>query len=250
MYSLELELAKKAAVRAGNFLKERRNIVVNDFSGKDIKLSSDKLSEKMIIDILKDSNIPVLAEESGVAGDLGDRYWIVDPLDGTMNYFKGMDELSCVSIALWDQGGPVLGVVYRFMADELFYGVIGKGAYRNGETVHPSNVKKISEAVLATGFPVKFAYDSESINSFMQKVQYFKKIRMLGAAAIMGTFVACGRVDAYYEKEIMLWDISAAAAIVNAAGGCVEIERLEDNKCICACFASKALQEDYHAQGI
>lgn len=250
MYSFELELAKKAAVRAGDLLKERRNIEVNDFSGKDIKLSSDKMGEKVIMDILKDSNIPILSEEFGATGELGGQYWIVDPLDGTINYFKGIDEFSCVSIALWDQGRPVIGVVYRFMSDELFYGAIGKGAYMNGTALHPSNIEKISEAVLATGFPVKRSYDEESLSNFIHKVQRFKKIRMLGAAAIMGAFVACGRVDAYYEEEIMLWDISAAVAIVNAAGGCAEVKILEDNKCICRCFASKALQEDYHAQGI
>lgn len=250
MYSYELELAKKAAVRAGDLLKERRDIEVNDFSGKDIKLSSDKLSEKLIMDILKESSIPILSEEFGETGELGSKYWVVDPLDGTVNYFKGIDEFSCVSIALWDQGKPVIGVVYRFMADELFYGEIGKGAYMNGEALYPSNIEKISEAVLATGFPVKRSYDKESLVSFIHKVQRFKKIRMLGAAAIMGTFVACGRVDVYYEEEIMLWDISAAVAIVNAAGGYAEIKILGDNKCICRCFASKALQEDYYAQGI
>lgn len=250
MYNFELELAKKASVQAGNLLKKRQNMEIDDFSGKDIKLSSDKLSEKVIMEILKDSNIPILSEEFGVTGELGGKYWVVDPLDGTINYFKGIDEFSCVSVALWDQGGPVVGVVYRFMSDELFYGEIGKGAYLNGEALCPSNIKKISEAVLATGFPVKRSYDEESLSSFIRKVQQFKKIRMLGAAAIMGTFVACGRVDVYYEEKIMLWDISAAVAIVNAAGGCAEIKILDDNKCICRCFASKALQEDYYAQGI
>lgn len=250
MYSLELEFAKEAAMQAGNFLKKRLDIEVNDFSGKDIKLSSDKQSEKIIMDVLGTSNIPILSEEFGITEELGSRYWVVDPLDGTVNYFKGIDEFSCVSVSLWDQDRPVVGVVYRFMVNELFYGSEGKGAYKNGEVLCPSNVKKVSEAVLATGFPVKRTYDTKSLNRFIHKVQCFKKIRMLGAAAIMGTFVACGRVDAYYEEEIMIWDISAAVAIVNASGGYAEIKRLDDNKCICSCFASKALWGDYHAQSI
>lgn len=249
MYSSELELAKEAVLQAGGFLKRRQDMEVDDFSGKDIKLSSDRQSEKIIMDVLKNSGIPILSEEYGTTEDLGSRYWVVDPLDGTINYFKGIDELSCISVALWDQDRPVIGVIYRFMLDELFYGLVGKGAYKNEEVMHPSSVEKISEAVLATGFPVKRAYDTESLSRFIHKVQCFKKIRMLGAAAIMATFVACGRFDVYYEEEIMLWDVSAAVAIVNASGGYAEIKKLDDNKCICSCFASKALWEDYHAQG-
>lgn len=250
MYSVEMELAKKAAVEAGRFLKERKNIVIEDLSGKDLKLSSDKSSEKIILDILEGSNLPILSEEGGSPKPLGDKYWIVDPLDGTVNYYKGIDGLACVSIALWDSHKPVLGVVYRFMAEELFYGSLGNGAYLNGEALNPSQVHKVSHAVLATGFPVQRSYDEESLGRFIKKVQVFKKIRMLGAAAIMGVFVACGRVDAYMEEEIMLWDVCAAVAIVNAAGGAAELEVRENNKCLCRCFASKGLQEDYYAQGI
>lgn len=248
--SKELELAMKAAKTAGEFLRKREQIKIDALEGKDIKLSSDKMSEKIIMDILEPSGIPILSEEYGFKGEEGTQCWIVDPLDGTINYFKGLDELACVSIALWKNDKPVLGAVYRFMTDELFYGEEGYGAYCNGEKITPSAIEETGQAVMATGFPVKRAYDTESLTSFVKQVQCFKKVRMLGAAAIMGTFVACGRVDAYFEDEIMIWDVAAAVALVNAAGGAVHLELLEDSKTICKCFANKKLMEDYYAKGL
>lgn len=248
--SKELELAIRAAKTAGEYLKSRDNIHVDARDGRDIKLSSDKMSEKIIMDILEESGISILSEEFGFKGNDKELYWIIDPLDGTINYYKGMDEIACVSIALWKQDKPVLGVVYRFMQDEMFYGEAGCGAYLNDQRIQPSDLKETSQSVMATGFPVKRAYDTESLSLFVRQVQYFKKVRMLGAAAIMGTFVACGRLDAYFEDEIMLWDVAAAVAIVNAAGGSTVLELLEDNKVICKCFATEALMEDYYAKGL
>lgn len=250
MKSKELELAIRAAKEAGDFLKKREGIHVDALKGKDIKLSSDKLSEKIIMDILEESEIPILSEEYGFKGEEGKLCWIIDPLDGTINYFKGMDELACVSVALWKEDRPVLGVIYRFMKDELYYGEEGFGAYLNDVLIHPSDIKQTEDAVMATGFPVKRAYDTESLSQFVKQVQYFKKVRMLGAAAIMSTFVACGKLDAYFEDEIMLWDVAAGVAIVNAANGSTVTKLLQDNKVICKCFATNELMEDYYAKGL
>ncbi len=248
--SKELNLAIEAAKLAGSFLKERKDIHIDSFEGKDIKLSSDKLSEKIIIDKLKDSGISVLSEECGFSGDNKETCWIIDPLDGTINYYKGLDDIACVSIALWKNSRPVLGVVYRFKVDELYYGEEGYGAYLNGNPIATSNIEETGKAIMATGFPVKRSYDTESLSGFVKQVQFFKKVRMLGAAAIMSTFVACGIFDAYFEDEIMIWDVCAGVAIVNAAGGSTVLEMLEDNKCICKCFATNKLKEDYYAKSL
>lgn len=98
---------------------------------------------------------------------------------------------------------------------------------------------------MATGFPVKRDYGTESLASFIQNVQSFKKIRMLGAAAIMGSFVADGRIDAYTEEQIMLWDVAASSAIVTSAGGIADVIPLKENKCICRLFANRELYEEY-----
>lgn len=254
-YEKELEIAKTAAQEAGNYLIKREEMHVDAAEGKDIKLSSDKYSEKIIIDRLKESGIPILSEECGRVDGQGDptgkgTVWIIDPLDGTANYWKGIQELACVSIALWKDAVPVLGVIYRFFSKELYYGIVGQGAFLNGVPIHTSGVSKTEQAIVATGFPVHRDYGTESLSAFVRQVQSFKKVRMLGAAAVMGTFVAAGKVDAYMEDEIMLWDVAGAAAIVLAAGGEALVELLEDDKCICKCFATKALMEDYYAKSL
>ncbi len=249
-----LELAIEAAKKAGAYLREREGMHVDSLSGKDIKLSSDKGSERIILDILSQTHLPILSEEFGLKKDQIDsnesRCWIVDPLDGTMNYYKGMDELACVSIALWENNKPILGVINRFSAEELFYGWVGDAAYCNGASIKPSETEEIAQAVLATGFPVKRAYDDESLIPYVKKTQAFKKVRMLGAAAIMGAYVSCGRIDVYEEDGIMLWDVAGAVAIAEAAGCKTLVEMQEEYKVHCQIFANEKLLENYHAKSI
>ena len=245
MYEKEFEAAKKAALKSGEYLRKREKVHIDSADGKDIKLSSDKGSEKILMEELGSFGYSILSEEYGMK-DIGTELcWIIDPLDGTMNYSRGLDDLACVSVALWKGEEPLLGVVYRFKIDELFSGLVGNGAWLNDEPIKPSEVTKMTDAVLATGFPVKRSYDDEALSSFVKSVQGFKKIRMLGAAAIMGTFVACGRIDTYMEEDIMLWDIAAATAIVKAAGGSTQLEMREDNKYLCQLFASEELMKEF-----
>jgi myo-inositol-1(or 4)-monophosphatase len=251
MLEYELELAKQAALEAGKLLRRKDLRKVECLEGKDIKLSSDKLSEKIIIDILSKSGYPILSEECGFIGNEGSEYlWIIDPLDGTANYARDFEELSCLSIALWKENEPLLGVIYRFAQDELFCGIIGAGASKNGIPIHTSDTVHLNQAILATGFPVKRDYSTNSLTGFIKQVQNFKKIRMLGTAATMGVLVAEGCFDMYMEEEIMLWDIAAASALVLAAGGIAEIDLLEHNKCICKLFANEELKGNYYADCI
>lgn len=250
LQSKELTIAIEAATKAGDFLREKRNINVDSSEGKDLKLSSDKESEKIIIEILAQTGLPILSEEAGLVDGEGSRYWIIDPLDGSVNYFRGIDEYCCVSIALWEDGVPVLGVVNRFMRNEVYVGEVGNGATLNGNEIHTSDSKRTSSSIMASGFPVKRSYDSQSLTGFVSRVQNFKKVRMFGAAAVSGVFVASGKVDAYFEEEIMLWDVAGATAITKAAGGACELELLDDYKCNCRLFSTEALREDYHAQSL
>jgi myo-inositol-1(or 4)-monophosphatase len=251
-YEKELNIAVEASVVAGDFLRRRENLIVDSQEGKDIKLAADRQSEDIIIDRLSDTGIAILSEERGLIGDVGgDGYrWIVDPIDGTANYYRGLDDLSCVSIALWKGDRPVLGVINRFVNGDIFTAVVGSGAYLNNKPIRVSSVKNIEQAVIATGFPVKGDYSTEALAGFVSRIQRFKKVRMLGSAALMGVFVACGLVDSYAEDNIMLWDIAAAAAIVLAAGGVVENDIGEGNKCKCRLFATRELAEVCHAEGI
>ena len=245
-YEAEYDLALEAAMEAGDYLESIDIPAVDSQEGRDIKLEADRQSEMLLVDRLRPTGVPILSEESGYMGEHKKGLeWIIDPLDGTANFWKGMRELACVSVALWENGEPVLGVVNRFCRQEIYGGIVGEGAWLNGRPIRTSCVTHRKDAVLATGFPVKRDYDEGSLSSFIAKVQSFKKIRMLGAAAVMGAFVADGRIDAYTEEQIMLWDIAASSAIVKAAGGIVDIRPLEDHQCICRLFANQVLYEEY-----
>ena len=230
----ELDLAKTAAKTAGGLLKDLQSkpARIINAEGRDLKLREDRESEKAIIQVLRtSSSYMILAEESGEHGPLNSdtAMWIVDPLDGTVNFSRGMS-LSCVSIALWYENQPVLGVIYDFNHDELFSGIVGVGAWCNDKTISVSDVREKSKAILTTGFPVNRDFESAAIRTFLNNIQEFKKIRLLGSAALSLAYVACGRVDAYTEEDIMLWDVAAGIALVQSAGGCSEIKISIRNK--------------------
>lgn len=227
-FTTEKEVAIKAAKTAGLFLRDKRGEIVVDASvGKDIKLAVDKESEGIIVDILRaGADHPVLAEEGGgepllaspSKGEESLLQWVVDPLDGSLNYFRGMPN-AVVSIGLLENGKPVLGVIYDFFRDDLYVGVVGDGAMCNGEPINVSTVSEPGQGVLTMGFPSATDYSDEPLMHFVREVQQFKKVRLLGSAALSLAYVASGKADAYMERDIHLWDVAAGMAIVEAAGG-------------------------------
>ena len=232
-----LHLAESAALLAGAHLRNRRGEWkgVTASSGRDVKIAADRHSEALIVEQLAASGIPLYSEEAGAidarrtarrskkaAGPL----WIIDPLDGSLNYHQGIP-LCCVSIALYEGARPILGVVYDFNHDEMFCGLAGRGAWLNHSPIEPSRTELISRAVLATGFPVRSDFSGPALSKFVGAVQGFRKVRLLGSAALSLCYVACGRVDAYREDGIMFWDVAAGCAVVDGAGGTVSVEKLE-----------------------
>tara|TARA_R110001592_G_scaffold133910_1_gene349388 strand:- start:2915 stop:3670 length:756 start_codon:yes stop_codon:yes gene_type:complete len=218
----ELALAREAAFAAARVLQEmgKRPVVVLSDAGRDIKLEADREAESVILKLLSSSNFPVLAEESGAHGDVlgAAPVWVVDPLDGTMNFSREIP-FYCVSIALLVNGEPVLGIVHDIVRKETFSGVVGEGCWLNDEPVVVSRVTDPARAILATGFPTGRDFEPESLVGCLHDMGRFKKVRMLGSAALMLAYVAVGRVDAYSEDDIMFWDVAAGVALVKAAGG-------------------------------
>ena len=248
MFEQELQLAKKAAILAGNYLSKRQNIHISEDVERDIKLSSDRNSEKIILDCLSDSNLPILSEESGLSKlSESDLYWIVDPLDGTINYYKEIEELCCVSIALFDKNKPILGVINRFALNELYVGVVGQFSEKNDIPIRVSEVNRLNDAILATGFPKNMDFSDENLECFIGNVRRAKKTRMLGSAALMATFVANGKVDMYYEQNICLWDVAGAMAIVEAAGGVTKLNKVDGkDTCNFGAFSTALLMEEFY----
>ena len=241
---LDAELALVAAQAAGKMLRAefgRGSKLLFD-GGRDIKLAADILAEKAILSRLRnDSPYPVLSEESAAPDDLitTGRYWVVDPLDGTFNFSRGVP-LCCVSIALWQADEPVFGVVHDFLAGVSYTGIVGEGAKFEGEPLRVSRVNDRAQAAIAVGFPTHRDYQAPALARFVQAAAAFKKLRLLGSAALSLAYVAAGRLEAYCEEDIWLWDVAAGLALVRAAGGDYEMSpgasRLQRNV-----FASNGL---------
>jgi len=217
---LSVKAAKEAALSIISNVD--KNVVVD--SMRDVKIHADMKLNKIIVDRLKkESPYPVLSEEGGFSGYESDdeRYrWIVDPLDGSLNFSRSIP-LFCISIALWREMEPLVGVVYDFTRDELFTGLVGNRAWLNGKPIKVGGVTKKKNAILCTGFPVETDFSKEALLNFVEDIQSYKKVRLLGSAALSLAYVASERVDIYEENDIAVWDVAAGIAIVLAAGGSV-----------------------------
>ena len=221
-FSRELTIAKKAALEAGNFLRKNKDNLNKTISSteRDIKLQADIEAEKIIKEIISnDSSFDILAEESGISTEESYKnLWVVDPLDGTANYSRNIP-LCCVSIAILSANKPVLGVIYDFNNDELYEGSINTNACLNGQLISVSKTKISQEGILITGLPNDTDYSDEAMMEMIKNFQNWRKVRMIGSAALASVYIASGKADLYMENKSYLWDIAAGAAIVNAAGG-------------------------------
>lgn len=221
----ELDLAVVAARAAAALLTETfaTNADVRSAAGKDIKTRADVEAEARILELLAPSGLPVVAEESAhLAPQPTGPHWLVDPLDGTMNFSRGFP-MHAVSIGLWEGDQPVLGVIADLPRGTLYTGLVGDGAWRDDAPIRVSGVSEISQAVLATGFPTGRDYGDAALAGFVSRVQAFKKVRMIGSAALSLAWVAQGTFEAYIEEDIMIWDVAAGFALVAAAGGTTAI---------------------------
>jgi myo-inositol-1(or 4)-monophosphatase len=222
-----LAVAETAAAEAGAALAANRvqwSVVEAEF-GREVKIDADKRAEALILAAIgKASDYPIISEEAGWvrARERGDRFvWAIDPLDGSVNYLRDYPHCA-VSIALLDQGAPVLGVVDCFVLGERFTGVVGEGAWLNGKPMHVSDIADPAGGILQTGVPSRAS--PESMKLFEERLRTWRKVRMIGSAATALAYVAAGRAEAYRESGSMIWDVAAGCALVKAAGGAYRIE--------------------------
>ena len=244
-YKKELDTAKKAARKAGHILlsnKSNLNKILST-TKKDIKLQADVSAETVIKDIIKsESTLPILAEESGLSSEkISSTFWVVDPLDGTANYSRNIP-ICCVSIGLISNLKPILGVIYDFHNDDLYEGSIDTNALLNNNEISVSKVENFHDGVLLTGLPNNTDYSDSALLKMVKDFQNWRKVRMIGSAAMASAYVASGRADVYTEKKTYLWDIAAGAAIVNAAGGEVSIVNQNENFQVDAYFSNSHLK--------
>ncbi len=216
-----------AAKKAGGFIRENLNRVKGDdveYKGMhDFVTYVDKTSEKMLVDTLSEllPEAGFLVEEKSVEQNNEKLFWIIDPLDGTTNYVHKLAPFA-VSIALSENDEIVAGVVYEVGCDECFYTWKGAPSFLNGNEIKVSGKAKLSDALIATGFPY---YDYKRMKPFLGTLEYFFNnthgVRRLGSAATDMAYVACGRFEAFYEYSLHPWDVAAGYLIVKNAGGVV-----------------------------
>lgn len=222
MFEEHLEVARQAAKAAGVIQLEglNRTRQVETKSGPfDLVTEVDRACEAEIARLIL-SRFPdhqLLAEEGSTGGANPDFCWIIDPLDGTTNYTHRYPFFS-VSIGLAYQGQVIVGVVYDALHNELFEAKAGSGAYLNGRSIKVSQAAELGQALLCTGFPGDQAGNRQVMTAWERLSLRCHGIRRDGSAALDLCYVACGRLDGFWER-LNAWDMAAGALIVLEAGG-------------------------------
>jgi myo-inositol-1(or 4)-monophosphatase len=228
-----LDAAVEAGRAAGELLRQNfhQRLRVSSFAAHDIKLEIDVRAQDLITEsLLKKFPEHALYGEEGIVGDQNsDFQWVVDPLDGTVNYFYGIPHF-CISIALRFMGEIIVGVIYDPMREEVWATQKGGKATLNGKPFRVSERAELAEAVISVGLSKTGVTIEAGLPLLQEMVHRARKCRLMGSAALDMAYVACGRFDAYIEQGISLWDIAAGWILVENAGGTVEMKPRTDMK--------------------
>jgi myo-inositol-1(or 4)-monophosphatase len=222
-----LNIAVRAARKAGSVI----NRATLDGAGFEVRAKQqndfvtrvDHAAEEAILEIVRKSypDHAVLAEESGAAAGAAEYQWIIDPLDGTTNFIHGFPQY-CVSIAVRHRDVLAHGVIYDPNRNELFTASQGRGAFLNDRRIRVSKCLRLGDALIGTGFPfregARIDLYTNQLKNLMQKTA---GVRRAGAAALDLAYVACGRLDAFWELGLSPWDMAAGALMIQEAGGLV-----------------------------
>lgn len=226
-YQKELKVAKRAAGAAAELIRgfHSDNSFTVNFKGKnDLVTDADVAAENKIISIIEEvfPDDQILAEET--ASDrisLQNRTWLIDPIDGTTNFAHGFP-VYCVSIAMWEEESPKVGLVLQVPMEECFTAVAGEGAWLNGNDIQISDLQDQQNALIVTGFPyTDLSLVDNYLEFFRMLMHNTQGIRRPGAASYDLCCVACGRFDGFYEYSLSAWDVAAASLIIKEAGGTV-----------------------------
>ena len=228
--SPKLNIIYKACLKASKSLirdfGEIEKLQVSSKGPGDFVSSADKRTEKIIIEELLKVNpdYGILSEEAGKINDKNkNNRWIIDPIDGTSNFLNGIPQFS-ISVGYEENGEIICGIIFDPIKNELFFAEKGKGSFLNNSRIRVSKKKKLSDAILATGGPKFTSKNKEKI--FQEYFNISKNvntpIRKFGSASLDLAYVACGRLDGFWQRELNYWDIAAGIVIVKESGGFIE----------------------------
>ena len=204
---------------------ELENLQVSSKGPGDFVSSADKRTEKTIIEELQKAHpeYGIITEETGIINksNIKNR-WIIDPIDGTMNFLNGIPQFA-ISIAYEKDNEIICGVIFNPITNEMFCAEKGNGAYLNNSRIRVSNKKKLKDALLVTGGPKGASkIKNEIYSEYINVSNNVSNVRKFGSAALDMAYVACGRFDGYWQRELNYWDIAAGVIILREAGGFID----------------------------
>lgn len=211
-------IAREAGVLINEFAAKRIGFELKD--EHDLVTAADRASEKLIVERLRGAfpTHSIVAEEGGGQQVSSEYTWYVDPLDGTTNFAHGFPVYN-VSIGLEKAGELVAGVVFDPTRDEMFSAEQGSGAFLNGQRIHVSKASRLEDSLVATGFPSRRRHRNVNVHFYYQLAMLTHGVRRAGAAAVDLAYVACGRLDGFWEFGLNPWDMAAGLVILTEAGG-------------------------------
>ena len=235
--SPQINIITKACMKASKPLirdfGEIENLQISSKGPGDFVTSADKRTEKIIIEELQKAHpdYGIITEESGIINKTNtNNRWIIDPIDGTTNFLNGIPQFA-ISIGYEEENEIKCGVIFDPIKNEMFCAEKGNGAYLNNSRIRVSNKKKLKDALLVTGGPRQSSKIKKEIFSEFVEVSnnILSPVRKFGSAALDLAYVACGRFDGYWQRELSYWDVAAGIIILKEAGGFVDFFE-EDNK--------------------
>ncbi len=227
--SPQINLITKACMKASRSLirdfGEVENLQVSSKGPGDFVTSADKRTEKILINELQKAHpeYGIVSEETGIINKSNTKNrWIIDPIDGTMNFMNGVPQFA-VSVGYEEENEIKCGVIFNPIMNEMFCAEKGNGAFLNNKRIRVSNKKKINESLIVTGGPKGSSKIKEKIFSeYINVSNNVSNVRKFGSAALDLAYVACGRFDGYWQRELNYWDIAAGVVILKEAGGFID----------------------------
>ena len=234
--SPQINLITKACMKASRLLirdfGELENLQVSAKGPGDFVSSADKRTEKILIEELQKAHpdFGIITEEAGIINKSNiENRWIIDPIDGTMNFLNGIPQFA-IYIGYEENNEIKCGVIFNPITNEMFCAEKGNGAYLNNSRIRVSNKKKIRDALIVTGGPKQASKIKDKIFSeYINISNNVSNVRKFGSAALDMAYVACGRFDGYWQRELNYWDIAAGMIILKEAGGFIDFFEEDPN---------------------
>ena len=234
--SPQINLITRACTKASRSLirdfGEIENLQVSSKGQGDFVTSADKRTEKILIEELQKAHpeYGIVTEETGIINKSNNKNrWIIDPIDGTFNFMNGVPQFA-ISVGYEEENEIKCGVIFNPILNEMFCAEKGNGAYLNNSRIRVSNKKMIKDALVVTGGPKGASKIKDKIFSeYISVSQNVSNVRKFGSAALDVAYVACGRFDAYWQRELNYWDIAAGIVILKEAGGFVDFFDEDEN---------------------